>query len=264
MNKSLLLFFIGILLLTSCTTTKNISYFQDTVFDKSVQIDSNRYITLKAKDKILIIVSSKDPELAALFNLPRIQNEVGISNSQINTLNGGVSGYSVDSKGNIDFPVLGKLQVAGLNREEAAAMIKARLIESNLILDPVVTIDFMNLSFSLLGEVNHPGLFTINKDQITVLEAISMGGDLTVYGQRDKVMVAREDGGKRTVYKIDLRTSKAFESPAFYLQQNDVIYVEPNNMRANQATVNGNTVKSVSLWMSVASFLTTLSILIFN
>lgn len=264
MNKSSLLILLSIILLSSCATTKQISYFQDVVYNEAIAIDSAQYITVRPRDMISIVVSSKDPELAALFNLPRIQNTVGQPSLQMYNSNNGISGYTIDSKGNIDFPVLGRIHIAGMTREQISETIKSKLIDENLIKDPVVTVDFMNLTFSLLGEVNKPGLFNINKDQITILEAISMAGDLTVFGQRDKVMVTRIENGQRTMHLIDLRSTKAFDSPVFYLRQNDVVYVEPNLVKANQSTVNGNNVKSVSLWISIASFLTTLSMLIFK
>ncbi len=138
------------------------------------------------------------------------------------------------------------------------------MIKKNLILDPVVTVNFLNLHISVLGEVAHPGQISIDRDQINLLEAISKSGDLTIYGRRDSVLVIREENGQRTTYDVDLRTNKLFDSPVYNLKQNDIIYVRPNSTRAGQSTVNDNNVKSVSLWLSIASFLTTIGVLIFK
>ena len=143
----------------------------------------------------------------------------------------GVSAYTVDTNGEIDFPVLGKLYVAGMKREEIAEFIKDELIKDNLVKDPIVTVEFVNLCVSVLGEVNSPGRFSIDRDRLTVLDALSMAGDLTIYGNRTKVMVLRQEGGVQRVYGIDLTSgADVYDSPAYYLQQNDVVYVEPNSM----------------------------------
>ena len=259
MKHFALLFLLGILLV-SCAGSRNIAYFQDTPTNITMQTTAGPYITVQPKDKILISVSSKDPELAALFNLTPAQAGSGNANMEhSNRL-----GYTVNSDGTIDFPVLGQVEIAGLTREQIVFKIKQTLISENLIKDPIVTVTFSNLTFSVLGEVSRPGQYQIDKDQITILDALSQAGDLTIYGERDKVMVIRQDGLERMSYQLDLRSAQIYHSPAFYIRQNDLIYVEPNKVRSNQATVNGNNVRSVSLWMSVASFLTTIGVLIFK
>lgn len=260
--KKILLMAMLALALASCNTSKKIVYFQDIQVNRPEAITEARDITVQPKDQISILVSSKDPQLAALFNLPRVQYRVGDNNMQ-NT-NGDVSGYTLDTKGYIDFPVLGRLYVAGMTKSEIASFIKKRLMDENLINDPVVTVEFMNLYYSILGEVNSPGKYMITKDQITLLEAISMAGDLTIYGKRDAVFVVREEDGQRVTHWVDLRTQDLFHSPVYYLKQNDVIYVQPNKVRAGQSTINENSVKSVSLWISIASFLSSLGVLLFK
>ena len=260
--KKILLMAMLALALASCNTSKKIVYFQDIQVNRPEAITEARDITVQPKDQISILVSSKDPQLAALFNLPRVQYRVGDNNMQ-NT-NGDVSGYTLDTEGYIDFPVLGRLYVAGMTKSEIASYIKKRLIDENLINDPVVTVEFMNLYYSILGEVNSPGKYMITKDQITLLEAISMAGDLTIYGKRDAVFVVREEDGQRVTHWVDLRTQDLFHSPIYYLKQNDVIYVQPNKVRAGQSTINENSVKSVSLWISIASFLSSLGVLLFK
>lgn len=260
--KKILLMAMLALALASCNTSKKIVYFQDIQVNRPEAITEARDITVQPKDQISILVSSKDPQLAALFNLPRVQYRVGDNNMQ-NT-NGDVSGYTLDTEGYIDFPVLGRLYVAGMTKSEIASYIKKRLMDENLINDPVVTVEFMNLYYSILGEVNSPGKYMITKDQITLLEALSMAGDLTIYGKRDAVFVVREEDGQRVTHWVDLRTQDLFHSPVYYLKQNDVIYVQPNKVRAGQSTINENSVKSVSLWISIASFLSSLGVLLFK
>ena len=177
--------------------------------------------------------------------------------------NRGVSGYTVDSKGNIDFPVLGEIHIAGMTREEVAAYIKKELQSHDLIKDPVVTVEYMNLSVAVMGEVNNPGRFSIDKDNLTILDALSQAGDLTIYGKREKVLVLRQEEGKQRVYGVNLCSAEhLYTSSAYYLQQNDVVYVEPNATKARQSTVNGNNVRSTSFWISLASLLTSIAVLI--
>lgn len=254
--------FLMAVLLMSCNTSKEILYFQDINVNQPEVISGARDITVQPKDQISILVSSKDPQLAALFNLTRAQARVGTEGS-LNT-GGEVSGYTLDDKGNIDFPVLGTLHIAGMTKSQIAALVKQKLIDENLVKDPVVTVEFMNLYFSVLGEVKSPGKYSITKDQITLLEAISMAGDLSIYGKRDAVFVIREENGERVTHWADFRSKDVFNSPVYYLKQNDVIYVQPNKVRAGQSTLNENSVKSVSMWISIASFLTSLGVLIFK
>lgn len=134
-----------------------------------------------------------------------------------------------------------------------------------MVKDPVVTVEFMNLAVSVLGEVNNPGRYNIDKDNITILDALSQAGDLTVYGKREKVLILRNEDGKQRVYGVNLCSGDhIYSSPAYYLQQNDVVYVEPNDTKARQSTVNGNNVRSTSFWISLASLLTSIAILIVN
>lgn len=259
--------FVGLLfavsLLASCDTSKKIVYMQDVAVNEPETITGVKDITVQSKDQISIIVSSKDPQLAALFNLTKVQYRAGYSDLRGN-YNGEISGYTLDDNGDIDFPVIGILHIAGMTKSEIAKLIKKKLIEENLVNDPVVTVEFMNLYFSVLGEVKTPGKYAISKDRVTLLEAISMAGDLTIYGKRDAVFIVREEGGQRVVHWVDLRNKDFFNSPVYYLKQNDVVYVQPNKVRAGQSTINENNVKSVGLWVSVASFLTSLGVLVFK
>lgn len=240
--------------MASCSSPKNIAYFQD-LTDAVVAVPAGARTQVEAGDKLTIVVKSKDEKLVNLFNLTLPGDRLG----------DGYSDYTVTPEGTIDFPVLGKLKVNGMTRGELAAFIKGELIGRSLVKDPVVTVEFVNAGFSVMGEVNDPGHFRFNKDQITLLEALSMAGDLGIQGQRDNVAVIRhEEDGVRT-YRVDLTNfSELVKSPAYYIQQDDVVYVEPNNIRKRQTTANGNNILSAGFWVSVASLLTSVAVLIFK
>lgn len=253
----------------SCSAPSHVTYFQDLRPGESEQkVIAATEIKVRPGDKLSIIVNSRDPQLTQLFNLPYVGQQIGqgiVSINKNSTNSQGVSGYTVDEKGMIDFPVLGKIEIAGKNREEIASFIKGELLVKNLVKDPVVTVEYMNLCISVLGEVAQPGRYSIDRDKVTVLDAISMAGDLTIYGKREKVLVLREEEGVQHVYGINLCSAEhLYTSPVYYLRQNDVVYVEPNNVRARQATVNGNNVRSTSFWISLASLFTSIAVLVFK
>jgi polysaccharide export outer membrane protein len=260
------LFYLGLslclaLLAVGCGSIKDVSYFQDVQSQDSIRMVRPYVIAFQPGDKFSIIVSSKDPKLAALFNLPVVTYTAGSQLANGTSYNQ-VAMYTVDTNGDIDFPVLGKIHVGGQTREQLAGLIKGMLIGKDLVKDPVVTIDYGSMYFSVIGEVNHPGQYTIDHDQITLLDAISKAGDLTIYGLRDSVMVMRTIDGKQISYNTNLTNwKKLVASPAYYIHQNDVVYIKPNNTRKRQRTVNGNTFSSTSFWMSVASLLTSISVL---
>ena len=243
---------------TACTSTKKIIYLQDVVPLKQQEIEQKYEVIIHGDDLLAIMVNSRDPELALPFNMPMVSDQLG-SNT------GGqqrVLGYLVDTNGNIDFPILGEIHVEGLTRMQLTELIKNKLIEGDLIKDPIVTVQFLNFKISVMGEVGRPGSFTISGDRITLLEALSMAGDLTIYGRRDRVGVIRENNGKRTILFHDLRSADIFNSPCYYLQQNDIVYVEPNKAKSGQSSINQN--NSIGVWVSVISLLTTIAVLIFK
>ena len=243
---------------TACTSTKKIIYLQDVVPLKQQEIEQKYEVIIHGDDLLAIMVNSRGPELALPFNMPMVSYQLG-SNT------GGqqrVLGYLVDTNGNIDFPILGEIHVEGLTRMQLTELIKNKLIEGDLIKDPIVTVQFLNFKISVMGEVGRPGSFTISGDRITLLEALSMAGDLTIYGRRDRVGVIRENNGKRTILFHDLRSADIFNSPCYYLQQNDIVYVEPNKAKSGQSSINQN--NSIGVWVSVISLLTTIAVLIFK
>lgn len=258
---SLLILTLG---LASCSSSKKeVIYMQNALYGQPETIVNLNEIKVQPQDKVSIVVSCKEPELASLFNLVSSQRTIGSKGGNTGGGNNGLSAYTVDNYGDINFPVLGRIKIAGLTRQEISDKIADMLIKGDWIADPVVTVEFANLHFSALGEVASPGTYSIDNDRITLLEAISMAGDLTIYGNRN-IMVIREEDGKRTKYLVDLKDDNLFNSPVFYLKQNDVIYVEPNGVKAGQASVNENPLKSVSMWMSIATFLMSIGILIFR
>lgn len=253
--------FLGVIgLLSSCGSSKNTIYFQDMDKDTPVvePVLEGYNVKIHKDDLLAIMVNSVNPELALPFNMPMVSYQVGSQNPPQQR----VLGYLVDKEGTIDFPILGVIHVEGLTREELVNTIKDRLIKEDYIRDPIVTVQFLNFKVSVVGEVARPGTFTISGDRVTLLEALSLAGDLTIYGRRDRVMVIRESGGERAIRYLDLRNRELFDTPYYYLQQNDIIYVEPNKRRAQQSDINQN--NSMGVWLSAASLLTTVAVLIFK
>lgn len=251
----------AVVLVASCSTVKQIPYFQDV---EAVESSTSNEVTtslevrpikIKSEDKLSIIVNSKDPKLAALFNLPIYSNQFGVPGLSYSSSQQSAA-YTVDTEGCIVFPVLGKLKIAGLTRAEISKMISDELINQDLIKDPTVSIEFMNLKVSVIGEVARPGVYSIVHDSYTIYDALAASGDLTIYGIRNDIQVIRTENGVQKVYHMNIGSAEEMcASEGFYLQQNDVIYVKPNKMRARQATVNGNNILSGSFWISVASLI---------
>ena len=246
--------------MASCNSSKKVLYMQDAQVNVSQQIENMRQITLQPGDKITIVVTCKEPELAQMFNLVESSTRIG----QVNYTSNYISAYTVDNDGDIEFPVLGKVHVAGLTRVDVAAAIRERLESEDLLKDPVVTVEFANLHVSVIGDVLRPATYTITDDRVTLFDALGLAGNLNVTGKRDGVYVIREENGTRTTYCLDLRSADVMDSPVFYLKQNDVIYVAPNSAKAGQSSINENSFKSAGLWISIASLLTSVAVLIWK
>jgi polysaccharide export outer membrane protein len=208
-----------------------------------------------------IVVSSRNPELVAMFNLPVVSYQAG-SEVVNGSYNQRLMGYVVDNEGCIDFPVLGVLEVAGLKRWELSDKIKNALLSQKLLADAVVTVEFMNFKVSVIGEVTSPGTYTVEGDKVTILQAISLARDLTIFGERENVSVIRERNGERTIYEVNLCDVNLFKSPAYYLQQNDVVYVQPNQNKARQSTVDDKGLRITSILVSGGSLVVSLATLI--
>jgi len=270
--KSLLIVSL-ICLLGSCAAPRNVAYFQNAEAIRGMTLQNEQPLRLRPKDKINIIVNSADPMLVSQFNLTAATSSIRSigSTTTPKTTAGSTSGnstaqllaYTVDEQGDINFPVLGKVAVGGKTRQEVAEYIRLRLIDRDLVRDPIVTVEYVNLSVKILGEVNHPGRIDITKDYFTIVDAIADAGDLTINGQRENVMVMREVDGEDQTYVINLCDRQdMLTSPAYYLQQNDVIYVTPNSKKKREAKSAGNVFNQPSVWISLASLLTTITALI--
>lgn len=242
MNKFLLLLAV-VLMSASCSLSKKYVYLQDMEVGEKYAIEQFNQAVVHTGDKLDIVVTCKNPELAIPFNY-----QTGVvsleNNNQIAAAGQALSkGYKVDSDGFILFPVLGRLHLEGLTLKQAEDMIKALIADGNYITDPTVTIEFLNFKFVTWGSIGN-GVHTVEGDKVTIIEALAMSGGVASHGRNDNVMVIRELDGNREVYKMDLRSKDLFNSPGFYLQQNDIVYVEPrfkvaDNVKQTFTTVLG-------------------------
>ncbi|ESU27257.1 polysaccharide exporter lipoprotein precursor [Flavobacterium limnosediminis JC2902] len=239
------------LLITSCASKQNILYLQDT--PSSSEITSSYDTKIKSDDILLIIVSSENAEVAAPYNLKLVSIQ---NHKQGNIINEQMQSYIVDKKGEIDFPLIGNIKLGGLTKTEAVATIKDKLKEH--VSDAVVNLRILNYKITVLGEVNKPGAVSIPSERITILEALGMAGDLTIYGNRKNVLLIREVNGVKTMNRIDLTKTDFVSSPYYYLDQNDVIYVEPNKTKVNSSVIGPN----VSVGISVVSLIITVIVLV--
>ena len=239
--------------LVSCNpeTYKKINYLQDVRRDTTMTMKVNNGIIIQPQDQLSIIVTSRDPKMAVPFNLAVSTFYTGSELSSSGGASQRITGYVVNNEGDITFPSLGSIHVAGLNRWELQDLIKDKLSDEGLLRDAVVTVEFLNFKVSVLGEVTAPGTYSVTGDKITIFQALAR--DLTIYGQRENVQVIREQNGRRHIYTLDLTNSEIFKSQAYYLQQNDVVYVTPSRVRAGQGEINENYFKSGSYWISLAS-----------
>lgn len=239
----------------SCASKKDLVYYQNIDgMDQKERVNSYE-VTIQPDDLLMIIVSAEDPEIAAPFNL----TSVAVANSaNPNALTGAqtMQSYLVDQKGFIQFPVLGKLKVSGLTRSEVLKMLETKI--ATYIKSPIINLRITNFKISLQGEVNVPGTYNVSSERITLIEALSMAKDLTIYGNRHNVLIIREVDGVKSYNRIDLTKADFINSPFYYLAQNDVIYVEPNDTRVNASAVGPNT----GVLISITSLLITLATLI--
>ena len=248
------------MVMASCSTPRNFNYLQDLQNGQQTEITTDGTIRLQPSDQLTVIVKSKDPQMSNLFNK-------SFTTQMIQGTTAGnpyIAPYKVSPQGTIDIPVVGEIHVAGLTRYEVEKAIKDKLQQEHLK-DANVTVELQNLTYTLTGEVRNPGVYTIDKDQLTLIEALGKAGDMDLYGKRDSVMVIRTEGNQRKTYILSLNSSKElFNSEAYNIRQNDIIYVKANNVRARQSTANGNETRNISFWMSIVSVLTSVAILIFK
>ena len=261
--KKLISFIFAVTLLltiTSCGTSKSVAYIQNS---DSINYDNSRYLydaKIMPKDQLTITVNTVNPEASLPYNL-LLQNSY-TQGRNMSSGGGTLMPYLVDNDGYINFPVVGKLKVSGLTKSECENMILEKIrpymAETE---NPVVTVRMSSYSVSVIGEVARPGSFQVAREKITILEALAQAGDLTIYGVRDKVKLIREDAtGKKEIHTLDLTNANIVNSPYYYLQQNDIVYVEPNKVKAQNARVGNMT----TLWFSATSILISLTSLLYN
>lgn len=258
--KSFLMICLTLMAISSCKAPENVVYLQDLEPGTAVQVQQLSLVTVKPTDKLVINVNSRDETIAALFNIRNMSMRTGGGGNDGNTQQD-LTAYTVDADGYINFPVVGKIHVEGLTRQGVADHIREVLEEENLIKDPYVTCAFANFGFYAMGEVAHPGRNYIIKDEINILEALATAGDLTFSGDRTNIQILRQKDGKLYTYEVDLTNAKSvINSPVFYIQPEDIIYVHPNKKTQYEATVLGNSTRTPSFWLGLVSSILSLGV----
>jgi polysaccharide export outer membrane protein len=253
LTKAAFLYLFVSLFLFSCVSKKKIVYMQDIDNQKSYESSMRYEPTLQPDDLLNVIVSAENPEVTLPFNLPQIQGNYGLNESQSN-----IKTYLIDNDGFIEFPVVGKMKLGGLTRTQAIALLKEKI--SFYITNPSVNLRIINFKISILGQVVKPGSYTIQSERVTFLEALSLAGDLAVYGKRNNILVIHEQEGKKTYTRIDLTKTDILSLENYYLSQNDIIYVEPNKTFINSSAVGPN----ITVILTGITVLTTILILLKN
>jgi polysaccharide export outer membrane protein len=245
--------FLAVLLFFSCKPRKEVVYYQNIDGLASKEKSNSYEIKIQPDDLLTIIVSADDPETAIPFNLSTISIP---SAASANASRGQetMQSYLVDESGAIEFPVLGKLKISGLSRSETLQLLKEKI--SKYIKNPIVNLRITNFKISVQGEVTIPGTYNVSSDRVTLIEAISMAKDLTIYGKRDNILIIREIDGVKSFNRVDITKADFINSPFYYLAQNDVVYVEPNKTRINGAAVGANTGVIISITSLVITLIT--------
>ena len=250
------------LFLSGCVSYKKVPYFQNA---DQANYSASRGIhdaRIMPKDVLIISVTTPDREISSQFNQLVYNTITGSGARNIGSSGGSMMPYTVGADGNINFPMIGKINVQGLTRRECEDKI-AGLVKPYLSSDitPVVVVEFQSYTVTVLGEVARPGAFNVNSEKYTVLQALGAAGDMTIYGMRDNVLLIREDAkGEKSTHRLDLNDANVINSPYFYLQQNDVVYVQPNKAKAKNSDIGSST----SLWFSATSILISLTSLMYN
>jgi len=243
------------LLLASCASKEDVVYFQNTGDFETLVSENSFTPKFKVDDVLSIYVSTLDNAASAPFNLFRAGSENitgggGIRPEQVD--------YLIDKDGEIDFPVIGKIKVAGLSSEELRVLLREKL--SDYLKDPIINIRLRNFTVTVLGEVNRPGTYPVNGERITIMEALGLANDLTIKGKRENVMVIRDFDGTKVYHRINLKRKEAMSSPVYYLTQNDVVYVEPNKSAITASALDNR----ATIAVSIASVLITSTVILFT
>ena len=258
--KSFILVCLCMMLLAGCTSYKSVPYLQNpevvNQLDEALPLYDAK---IMPKDLLTITVNTTDPQVAAPFNLT-VQTSVNAAISRSLTQQPALQQYLVNNEGTIDFPVLGRLQVGGLTKNQAEDLIREKLADY-LREVPIVTVRMANYKIAVLGEVARPGMFTVSNEKVNIFEALAMAGDMTIWGKRDNVKLIREDAlGNREIIILNLNNADIVTGPYYYLQQNDILYVNPNKTKAKNSDVG----QSTSLWFSATSILVSVASLLYN
>ena len=249
------------MMITGCGSSKNVAYFQNS---DSVNLDMSKVLydaRIMPKDMLSITVNTTDQEASFPFNLTVATPQTASLRTQ-STTTAALQTYLVDNEGNIDFPLVGTLHLGGLTKGEAERLVLEKIKPYMSATEkPIVTVRMINYKISVIGEVAHPGMFTVANEKISILEALAQAGDLTIYGVRDRVKLIREDAtGKKEIHVVNLNDANIINSPYYYLQQNDIVYVEPNKVKSQNSSVGSMT----TLWFSATSILISLTSLLYN
>ena len=261
MKKYSYLLVLLVALTTSCSAPKNVAYLWNS---DDVDLSQSEYLydaKIMPKDVLTITVNTVNPEASAPFNLI-VRSTLTSTSSTIGTTGGSLQTYLVDNEGGIDFPVIGYIKVGGLTKRECEKLIHDKVKPYlNAAENPVVTVRMSSYSISVLGEVNKPGSYQVSREKINILEALAQAGDLTIYGVRENVKLIREDAkGHKQIHTVNLNDANILTSPYYYLQQNDILYVEPNKVKAQNASIG----QSTTLWISATSILVSVAALVVN
>ena len=255
MKKHIFILLSAIIMCTSCVSRKKYVYVNDMKPGKNYPVEEKYESKIQSGDFLNITVSCKTPELAMPFNINTGAFNVDAAGNVLSSQTASAANrYRVDVNGNIYFPILGELKVVDLTVNELKNLIKNKIVDGGYIKDPIITIEFLNFKISVLGEVGSVGVYTIDDDKITLFEAIAKAGDLTRKARKDRVIVIREEQGVRKQYVHDMRKMDVFNSPAFYLKQNDIVYVEPKYRKTDRED---STMKYTTLLLSIVSTMTT-------
>jgi polysaccharide export outer membrane protein len=222
---SIMLLFQLILFLSACVSTKNSVYLNNATDSSYLQIPIETENVIQNNDIISIAITSLNPDASALFN---ITNNLVISSTSSVGNNSQSSGYLVNSEGFVQLPILGNIQAAGLSKNQLKNNITQMVLDKKLLIDPIVNIRHLNFEVTVIGEVGHPTVINVPNEKISLLKALGLAGDITIYGKKDNVLVIRETKGSKKVKHVDLNSKNFLSSPYYYLLPNDVVYVEPN------------------------------------
>lgn len=255
-----IVFVVLCLSLGSCGSSKQIAYFQNADTISYAASKGLFDAKIMPKDLLTITVSTTDPKAATPFNLS-VTNTLN-STGYLSTGAGSLQTYLVDNEGFINFPVVGELKVSGMTKRECENFIRDRILPYMAETEkPIVTVKMASFKVSVMGEVKTPGIFTVDQEKISVLEALARAGDLTIYGKRGNVLLIRESAtGEKSVHRLNLNDANLINSPYYYLQQNDILYVEPNSVQAKNSAIGS----SITVWFSVVSILTSVASLMVN